>query len=164
MRMLMQFEGDPSEPGWVVVNDDVMGGRSRGAVVVADGELRFTGMLSLANNGGFSSIRTRERNFDFTAMTNVVLKVRGDGRVYQLRVATDARFHGISISYAASFQTTEGKSTLVRVGLTDLKPTARGTPLDGPQLDPSQVRAIGLLIGDKREGAFSLAVDWIGLE
>lgn len=31
-------------------------------------------------------------------------------------------------------------------------------------LDSSRIRKIGLLIADKREGAFALDVDWIGLE
>lgn len=164
MRMLMQFEGDPSEPNWVCVNDGVMGGQSRGAAVLAERALLFSGTLSLANNAGFASARTRDRNFDFTGITHVVLKVRGDGRSYQLRVATDAKFYGISISYGASFFTTAGEWSIVRIGLETLTPSARGTPLDGPPLDRSHIREIGLLIGDKREGDFALTVDWIGVE
>ena len=36
--------------------------------------------------------------------------------------------------------------------------------LQGPPLDPAQVREIGLLIADKREGPFTLLVDWIAVE
>ena len=42
--------------------------------------------------------------------------------------------------------------------------TVRGTAIRGASLDPSQVREIGLLIADKREGAFALSVDWIAVE
>lgn len=164
MQMLMQFQGDPSEPDWFALNDGVMGGQSLGTVERSGGELHFTGALSLANNGGFSSIRTRDRDFDLTGVQNVVLRVLGDGRNYQIRLATNARVRGIPVSYAATFPTVAGEWSIVRVGIHMLTPSARGTQLDGPPLDPSRIREVGLLIGDKREGEFSLTIDWIGVE
>lgn len=164
MQTLMQFKGDASEPHWVVVNDGVMGGESQGDVALCDAQLHFTGALSLANNGGFASIRTHDRDFDFTGVTHVVLKVCGDGRTWQLRLATNARYRDISVSYSASFTTIAGEWRVVRVALDQLVPTARGRQLDGPPFDPERISEIGLLIGDKRAGAFSLALDWIAVE
>ena len=164
MRILMNFDGSPQEPRWVAVNDGVMGGRSSGGPKVVDGRLEFSGALSLANNGGFSSVRSVGRDFDLGDASHLVLKVRGDGRRYQLRLATDARYRGMPISYGAGFATTAGEWTEVRLPLADLQPTWRGNDLQGPPLDPSRVREIGLLIGDKREGPFSLLVDWIAVE
>lgn len=164
MRPLFHFDGSPHEPSWVAVNDGVMGGRSRGGPLLADGQLQFSGALSLANNGGFSSVRSVGRAFDLSDVTTVVLRVRGDGRRYQLRLATDARYRNMAVSYGAEFATTAGQWTEVRLRLDSLKPTVRGYALPGPPLDPAQVREIGLLIGDKREGPFALAVDWIAVE
>ncbi|HEX5305592.1 MAG TPA: CIA30 family protein [Dyella sp.] len=164
MRMLMQFDHRPQEPRWIAVNDGVMGGRSTGGPALADGLLEFSGMLSLANNGGFSSVRSVGSDFDLSDATAVVLRVRGDGRRYQLRLATDARHRGLTVSYGASFDTTAGEWIELRVPLASLEPSVRGTRLPGPPLDPSQVRELGLLIADKREGAFALAVDWIAVE
>jgi monofunctional biosynthetic peptidoglycan transglycosylase len=164
MKTLMRFDGAPEEPRWVAVNDGVMGGRSSGGPAVAAGQLRFTGVLSLENNGGFSSVRTVGRDFDLTGAKNVVLRVRGDGRRYQLRLATDARFRGITVSYGGEFATQAGRWTEVRVPLSGLRASAHGFALLGPPFEPSQVREIGLLLGDKREGPFALTVDWIALE
>ena len=164
MRTLIAFDRSPQEPRWVAVNDGVMGGRSNGGPNIADGQLAFTGDLSLANNGGFSSVRTVDRDFDLTDATAVVLRVRGDGRRYQLRLATDARHRGIAVSFGAEFATTAGEWIVVRVPLASLQASVRGSSLQGPPMDASQVREIGLLIGDKREGAFALAVDWIAVE
>lgn len=164
MRSLISFDSSSQEPGWVALNDDVMGGRSSGQPTVADGELEFSGELSLANNGGFASVRSVGRDFDLNDASAVVLRVRGDGRRYQLRLATDARYRGMAVSYGAAFDTTVGEWTLVRVPLASLEPTVRGSRLQGPPLDSSQVREIGLLIADKREGAFALSVDWIAVE
>ncbi len=164
MRPIINFDGSPQEPRWVAVNDGVMGGLSRGGPVVADGQLQFSGELSLANNGGFSSVRSIDRDFDLSGASAVLLRVRGDGRRYQLRLATDASYRGIAVSYGAEFNTTDGQWTEVRLPLDSLKPTVRGSALQGPPMNPAQVREIGLLIGDKREGRFALTVDWIGVE
>jgi len=53
---LFDFSGSAAEPGWTAVNDGVMGGVSRGGAKLVDGSLHFRGILSLDNNGGFSSI------------------------------------------------------------------------------------------------------------
>ncbi|MEO7431127.1 MAG: CIA30 family protein [Dokdonella sp.] len=164
MRMLMRFDGVPSEPGWVAVNDGVMGGRSSGAPAIVAGTLHFTGILSLANNGGFSSIRTVRRSFDLAYVTALVLRVRGDGRAYQLRLKTDATVRGIAVAYSAPFTAPAGRWTEARVPLDQLRPSVRGTTLDGPPFEPTNVTEIGLLIGDHREGPFALAVDWIGMD
>lgn len=164
VQTLIHFDGSPAEPRWVAVNDGVMGGRSRGGPTLLDGQLQFRGELSLANNGGFSSVRTLGAEYDFTGASAVLLRVRGDGRPYQLRLATTASFRGLALSYAGEFATEAGQWIEVRVPLATLVPTVRGFRLDGPPLDPSRIREIGLLIADKREGAFALDVDWIGLE
>lgn len=164
VRTLMQFNGDASEPRWVAVNDGVMGGQSRGGPRVSEGQLAFTGELSLANNGGFSSVRTVGQAFDFSGATAVVLRVRGDGRTYQLRLSGAERYRGVAVSYGGDVATQAGQWIEVRVPLATLEPTVRGMRLQGPPIDLADVREIGLLIGDKREGAFALDVDWIGLE
>lgn len=164
MRTLVSFDESPKEPRWIAVNDGVMGGRSSGSPTVENGELEFRGELSLANNGGFASVRSVGRDFDLSDGSVVVLRVWGDGRRYQLRLATDARYRGISISYGAEFETTAGEWTQARLPLASLTPTVRGSRLQGPPLATSQIREIGLLIADKREGAFALKVDWIAVE
>lgn len=164
MRKLIEFNGGASEPRWVAVNDGVMGGRSQGGPEVADGRLQFRGDLSLANNGGFSSVRTVGQAFDFSGATDVVLRVRGDGRPYQLRLAGAERYRGIAVSYGGEFATQAGQWVEVRVRLATLEPTVRGMRLQGPPIQLSDIREIGLLIADKREGAFALDVDWIALD
>ncbi|MFP7721755.1 CIA30 family protein [Lysobacter sp. A3-1-A15] len=163
MRTLVQFDDSPLEPRWIALNDGVRGGGSSGDPLLVEGRLEFSGAL-LANNGGFASVRSVGRGFDLSDATDVVLRVCGDGRGYQLRLATDARHGGMPVSYGAGFDTPPGEWTEVRVPLTALTPTARGAAVRGPPLDPSRVREIGLLIADRREEAFALSVEWIAVE
>ena len=52
------LEFDSGVKGWQTVLDGVMGGRSTGRIAAGEGgTLRFTGELSLENNGGFSQSR-----------------------------------------------------------------------------------------------------------
>ncbi|MDH3323720.1 MAG: CIA30 family protein, partial [Flavobacteriaceae bacterium] len=44
---------------WMIVNDDVMGGLSNSTAELTDSTLIFKGTLSLKNNGGFASIRSK---------------------------------------------------------------------------------------------------------
>ena len=157
----MDFNESKTESPWIAVNDGVMGGLSQGSAKIKDGLLHFSGSLSLENNGGFSSIRTPGTSHDLTTAKSMILRVKGDGRTYQLRISTDARFRGSRISYSAEFATKTDEWIEVTVPFATLKPTYRGNALDGPPLDLSKVEEIGLLIGDKRTGSFSLKVDWI---
>jgi len=163
-RSLIEFSAAADELGWLAVNDDVMGGRSHGNARIVDGQLHFSGTLSLDNGGGFASVRTQGRRLDLRDASAMLLQVRGDGRRYQLRVATAARFRGTPVWYGATFATVAGQWTLVSIPLASLAPRYRGALLAGPALDLSAIEQIGLLIGDQQAGPFALAVEWIRVE
>lgn len=147
---------------WRVVNDGVMGGLSRGAVSVSDaGILQFRGNLSLKNNGGFSSIRTGETALNLSGSDGILLRVRGDGRDYQLRLGSDARYRSMEVSFMAEFGTSEGEWSELRVPFSDLVGSFRGRILKDKVFDPAKIRRLGLLIADKKSGPFNLEVDWI---
>lgn len=163
VKHLIDFSKSLEGPEWKSVNDGVMGGLSKGKPEMKDGKMHFTGVLSLENNGGFSSIRV-DKDYDFSGKTKMLLRVRGDGRTYQLRLSTDARYNDSAISYGTEFSTEKGKWIEVKVTFKSLSPSWRGRNLDGPPLDLSEVEEIGILIGDKKEGPFELEIDWITVE
>jgi monofunctional biosynthetic peptidoglycan transglycosylase len=161
---LFDFSGAADEPGWTAVNDGVMGGVSRGGAKLMDGSLHFRGILSLENNGGFSSIRSGGLTRDLSAAQAIVLRVKGDGRSYRLQIATDAQYRRARVSYQAEFPTKIGTWVEVRVPLATLVPMFRGQTLSGPKLDRSRIEEIGVSLADGNPGAFSLEVDWIRAE
>ena len=166
MREIVEFAGPGARPetdpgGWHVVNDGVMGGRSTSRVERTDrGTLRFSGHVSLENNGGFASTRTDLGTLDLSSFRGAAIRVRGDGRRYQLRLRAGGRWS--RIWYKAPFETVDGEWIETRRAFTDFEPTFRGRrPADAPPLDPTALRQVGFLIADKREGPFELEVDWI---
>jgi NADH dehydrogenase [ubiquinone] 1 alpha subcomplex assembly factor 1 len=152
---LTDFSTTTADLGWYVVNDNVMGGRSAGEFRIDDGELRFAGSTN-TDGGGFSSIRTSPLDLDLSAYAGIRLRVKGDGRRYTWRLATSARWRGGEIGYWAEFDTRDGQWDTVDIPFASFVPRFRGTQLDGPQLDPADIRGMGLMIYDGKDGPFEL--------
>ena len=57
---LLDFCGPTTTDGWQAANDGIMGSVSDGRFrITGDRVLEFFGTLSLENNGGFASVRTK---------------------------------------------------------------------------------------------------------
>jgi monofunctional biosynthetic peptidoglycan transglycosylase len=148
--------------GWTIVDDGVMGGLSQGRHEIGkDGILRFFGTLSLENNGGFSSLRSQNVAMDWSEAEGLVMRVKGDGRSYQVRLSTDAEYRGGEVSFQAEFPTKKDEWTEVKVPFSQLEGGWRGRKLPDKTFDAAKVRRIGILLGDKKPGPFALQVDWI---
>ncbi|MGB6220592.1 MAG: CIA30 family protein [Haloferula sp.] len=153
---------EASQLDWQVVDDGVMGGLSKGKLEISkSGILRFSGTLSLENNGGFSSIRTGDLELDLSDAKGLIARVKGDGRSYQMRLGTDARFRGMEVSFTNEFRTKKGKWTEVKIPFDQFEGSFRGMKLKNEKFDPAKIQRLGLLLGDKKTGPFELEVDWI---
>ena len=152
---LTDFTTGSADLGWYVVNDNVMGGHSEGDFRVGDDELHFAGSTN-TSGGGFSSIRTKRLELDLSQYAGIRLRIKGDGRRYTWRLATNARWRGGEIGYWADFETRDGQWHTVDVPFSSFDPGYRGTRLDGPELDPANIRGMGLMIYDGRDGRFDV--------
>ncbi len=147
---------------WQVVNDGVMGGLSEGKLTPSDaGTMLFSGMLSLENNGGFSTFRSGGLKLDLSSHLGLLIRVKGDGRTYQVRLATDAVFRGMEVSFAAEFTTIKGEWMKAKIPFAGFKGSFRGLDLPDERLDTSKVRRVSILIGDKKQTPFSVELDFI---
>ena len=145
---------------WRSINDGVMGGLSSGGMRLEDGIAVFSGTLSLENNGGFSSVRSIPAEHTLAGKAGLVLRVRGDGRPYSLRLRTNDRFDGPS--YQAELPTVAGEWTEVTVPFRSFEPVFRGRKMPRyPELTPENIRTFGLILADKQPGDFRLEMDWI---
>ena len=106
--MLFDFSKPDTSQQWQTVNDGVMGGVSEGNVrITKDKTLEFFGNLSLENNGGFASSRTRAGKLDLSQCETLLFKVRGDGRTYDFNIHVPTE--QIAFSYRAKFVTEKDK-------------------------------------------------------
>lgn len=157
----IEFGGESDDVSWSAMTDRVMGGVSTGESEVEGGNLIFTGEVSLENNGGFSLVETTEGSFNFSGHEGMRLRVKGDGRPYVLRLATDARHRGDRVQYEAGFETTKGEWTEVVVPFGEMKPSHHGETVDAPELDLAGIKQVGVMTGDKKAGPFALEIDWM---
>ena len=158
---IYDFNKDTSTVGWRVVDDSVMGGLSQGKLKMDDnGNGVYSGSVSLANNGGFSSLRYQFTPINVSDSTTVVLRIKGDGKRYQFRVKDKtSQYH----SYITYFETS-GEWQTVRLPLRDFYPSFRGRKLRIPNFNHSQIAEVAFLIGNKKAESFELVIDMIGLE
>lgn len=156
---LEDFKADASLQ-WRIINDGVMGGLSGSRMDILQEEIgRFSGKVSLDNNGGFASTRALVGHIDLEGTEKLIIKVKGDGQRYSFRMRTDQYFDGVS--YAAKFETQKDEWSTIELPYTDFIPTFRGRRVRAPELKGSNIRQIGFLIADKQEGNFELLIDWI---
>jgi len=162
--LIDDFSGQ-SDNSYRIVNDGVMGGRSESSIAQNDNGLaEFSGYLSLENNGGFASLRiilSETLTSDQLAQLYAIrMKVKGDGRQYSFRIRTNNRFDGVA--YTQNFQTKTDEWIEVELPISDFRPSFRGRYLkDVPAIDPSTIRQLGILLGDKKQGDFLLKMAWI---
>ena len=158
---LFTFDDEPSVARWHTENDVVMGGVSSSQLTYAaeeegiTGVARFTGSVSLENNGGFAQVLYDKKIPDLTGYEGIELHVRGDNQTYQLRLETSAE----RVVYAHAFRAKD-EWQRVRLAFANFEPTFHGEPVpDAPALDQPTIRTVGFLIGDKQEGPFELLVN-----
>ncbi|MBB1377669.1 CIA30 family protein [Pseudoalteromonas sp. SR43-2] len=141
---------------WYVINDSVMGGVSNSQVTQTQESLLFTGNVSLDNNGGFASIRT-ELNTQSQNTKAIVLRVKGDGQTYQLRLRTTNYLDGAA--YTHSFKTVKNEWVDINFAPSDFTLTYRGRVLEQqPIIDFDDIKQLGFMIAGKQEGKFKLEV------
>jgi monofunctional biosynthetic peptidoglycan transglycosylase len=149
---------DPAHIAWQVINDGVMGGRSRSAFSLDAEGLHFSGTLSTAFGGGFASIRGALPR-PLGSFSGFRLDLHGDGRRYQLRLreSEDAD----AVAWRAFFDTSGIRETIV-LPTAAFEPVIRGRRVVAlPGLGDREPRYIGFMLTSRQEGPFGLSVHGI---
>ncbi|HOY12216.1 MAG TPA: CIA30 family protein [Saprospiraceae bacterium] len=159
-HIIFNFNSSIDIHQWRIVDDVVMGGRSRGKMELdEEGFGVFSGEISLENNGGFSSVRYQPKPISVSNFTKIVVSLQGDRKNYQLRIKNSI---SNSHSYIANFSTT-GDWQNISINLEDMYPKFRGRRLDIPNFAHDKIEEIAFLIGNKNEELFKLRLESITL-
>ena len=163
-QTLFDFTGADPAKEWQNVNDSVMGGVSEGKFKIREKKtLEFVGTLSLENNGGFASVRTKAKKLGLEKGDTVVAKVRGDGREYMLNLYLNKPL--IAFSYRATVQTKKDEWVEVKVPLDKFEATSFGRIVKNAGLvKPEEINSLGFMLGDKKAGRFKMEIEWIKVE
>jgi len=160
-QSIFDFSRPDAAGEWRSIDDMVMGGISSSRMEVPEnGPALFSGILSLENNGGFASVRCLPRRFELESYDGIRLRVRGDGKIYKLRLRMDNGFDGVA--YESGFSTESDTWITIDLAFSSFRATFRGRAVpDAAALDPGAIRQLGFMIADKQEGAFRLEISSI---
>ncbi|MEZ9198511.1 CIA30 family protein [Shewanella sp. 10N.286.54.B9] len=150
------------ENNWNIINDSVMGGVTSSAISYDNKVATFSGELSLDNNGGFASTRTSLTTKVPAKATHVNIRVKGDGRQYQLRLRTNNDWD--AAAYSRTFNTEPGRWLTYQFSADEFSALFRGQKVNAPELKLTNVKQIGFLLADKQPGPFSLSFKSILLD
>jgi hypothetical protein len=155
------FDTPSSTQNWHPIDDGVMGGASFSQMRFdLAGHALFEGEVSLANNGGFASVRASLLELGCSDTVAYVLTVWGDGHTYKLNLRTDSGFDGVN--YQAIFTPAPGLWSKMVLPVAAFEASFRGRLVRGaPPLQPESVKQVGLMISGKQAGAFRLMVKTI---
>ena len=162
-RDLYDFTYQETSGVWMIVNDGVMGGISESRLSLdQQGFLVFEGRVSLDYGGGFASVRSILNRLDADPYDGILIRFKGDGKRYQLRLRQVDRMEGVA--YLQHFETKTGEWEEVFLPFHSFQASYRGRRLpDYPKLDTRRISQLGLMISDKQEGNFRLEVQRIAL-
>ncbi len=159
-RILFDFSGETPGKSWVTVNDNVMGGRSKGGFSFKGEKLVFAGSTN-TNGGGFSSIRSRPGALGLSGKDGVMIRFKGDGRTYKFGL----QMAGSRATYRADFDTKADSKgwQVAKIPFNAFGASWRGMklPRDRYPLKKDKINSLGVMIYDKKDGPFKLQVDWI---
>jgi monofunctional biosynthetic peptidoglycan transglycosylase len=159
-RVLFDFSDPAVAKQWKTVNDNVMGGVSKGEFKIEDSKLIFYGDLSLKNRGGFTSVQARKTKLGLADATGVQIRFKGDGRSYYLTLYAPTLM--MAHSYRAEFQTKADEWMEVTVPFDQFESTAFGQRLPlARAINPKRLDSVGFMLFDKKAGPFRLEIDWI---
>ncbi|RXJ51244.1 CIA30 family protein [Gelidibacter gilvus] len=159
--LIFDFKTQQNTTNWLVVNDGVMGGLSKGSMSMNDaGNGLFSGSVTTENNGGFSSVKYGFSIKDVSRFKSVKLRVKGDGKTYQFRMKSDQTKE---YSYVNEFQTS-GDWEIITLPFADFHGSFRGNKLGIPNYNGKLMEEVRFLIGNKRKEDFALEIERIWLE
>lgn len=153
---MISFTEQKNTDNWRITNDDVMGGKSEGCFLLEQNKGVFTGCISLANNGGFSSAFQKLNSLHKNLKT-VTLDVEGDGLTYQLRMIIN--LDSYRLAYKHDFNTVVGQRETLTFALADFHASFRGRIIaNAPVLQSEDIQQVGFLVTRKVAGRFSLSI------
>ena len=159
--VLFDFSNQDATSDWFNQNDTVMGGVSDSATTWIDGQLVFSGNLSLENNGGFTSTFGPINDQLPTLMSGaeaIVVTARGDGKTYlmQIRNYDNTR-------YIQRFTTVADVEQDYVLPLADFESVDWRLSVipNAVPIDSTTIGQLGFYLLDKQVGPFEIAISSI---
>lgn len=147
---------------WYVISDNVMGGVTTSKLEYTDNSMVLSGELSLKNFGGFSSVKTRFNNFDLSSYKGLKIRYRSSYPKFAFTLENSKNW---TYPYYKGHLPNSKPNVWTEATLyfKDFKEYQIGEST-GNMLEQDRLKNIvrlGIMTTDKKEGPFSIEVDYI---
>jgi hypothetical protein len=147
---------------WVALTDNVMGGVSTASLNYNTGSLDYSGNVSFKNNGGFASLRTNFGAYDLSEFTHVTIRFKSEKQKFAFTLENTKSWWEPNYKYEfQSEEKTDWKT--ISFKLMDFHEEILGRKT-GKSINKSilkDVCRLGIITNDKKEGPFSIEIDYI---
>ena len=147
---------------WTIINDDVMGGLSDANARVNKNSVFLNGYVSLKNNGGFVSLRGPVGKYDLSkySLCEIRYKATND-RIFEVLLERETPFY--LPKFRAKFASTKDDWETIIIPLKDFEISRMGnTVQEGIDVNELKIiQRIGFILSDKKEGDFTLEIDYL---
>jgi monofunctional biosynthetic peptidoglycan transglycosylase len=147
---------------WVLLSDNIMGGITKSKIEYTDNSVLLSGNISLDNYGGFSSIKTKYKSFDLSMFTGIKIKFKSSKQRFVFTLEDDRNW--TQPNYINEFSSKKDDTwEEVTIYFKDFKEIVIGEPTGNMMKTKSlnNIVRLGIMTHEKKEGPFSLEVDYI---
>ena len=147
---------------WVLLSDNVMGGITTSDVEYTKDAVVLTGNISLANYGGFSSIKTKFKSVDLSNFNGIKIRYKAANQTFVFTLEDSKYWTEPYYKNAISSNKNDTWEEAI-IYFKDFKEMIIGQPTGNkmPLESLNKIVRLGIMTAEKKEGPFSLEVDYI---
>jgi len=147
---------------WYSLTDNVMGGVSSSKLSYNKESVLFSGNISFKNNGGFASLRSNFGKYNLSVYSEVRIRFKSENQKFALTLENSNRWWGPNYKYEfQSEQKTDWKTVTFRLSDFHEEIIGRKTGNKISKDVLKEILRIGIITNDKKEGNFSIEIDYI---
>jgi NADH dehydrogenase [ubiquinone] 1 alpha subcomplex assembly factor 1 len=147
---------------WVLLSDNVMGGMTKSKIEYTNNSVLLSGNISLANYGGFSSIKTKYKSVDLSVYIGIKIKFKSTNQKFAFTLEDNQNW--MQPNYKREFAPKKDNTwEEVVIYFKDFQEIVIGEPT-GNMMESKSLKNIvrmGIMTYSKKEGPFSLEVDFV---
>jgi len=155
------FGKQKSGTDWIAVNDDVMGGLSKGELTLTNKSLKFDGTISLKNNGGFASFRNQYGLYNLRQASTVEIKYRSTGQIMALSLEPNEVFY--KPTFRVLLEDTKMAWKTMEISISQFFECILDEPT-GKKITPDilfEIKRIAFINTEKKEGDFEFEIKYL---
>ena len=147
---------------WILLSDNIMGGLTKSKIDYTPNSLVLSGDISLRNYGGFAAIRTKFNTVDLSNYQGVKIRFKSNNQKFAFTIENSRNW--TQPNYKGKFSSKkEGEWEVAQLYFKDFYEYQIGEPTGAKMASNilTNVVRLGIMTIDKKEGPFSIEVDYV---